>query len=61
MIITDPVVTRPLAPSDFFIYMVEGGVAIGVIIVGRFLGAVHAQTSLTRDLPNRIKTPQTPI
>ncbi len=36
MIITDPVVTRLLAPSDFFIYMVEGGVAIGVIIVGRF-------------------------
>jgi YjbE family integral membrane protein len=36
MIITDPVVTRLLAPSDFFIYMAEGGVAIGVIIAGRF-------------------------
>ncbi len=36
MIMTDPVVTQWLAPSEFFIYVVEVGMAIGVIIVGRF-------------------------
>ncbi len=36
MIMTDPVVTQWLAPSEFSIYVVEVGVAIGVIIVGRF-------------------------
>jgi YjbE family integral membrane protein len=35
MIITDPAVTQILTPSEFFIYIVEGGVAIGVIIAGK--------------------------
>ena len=35
MIITDPVVTQFLTPSEFFIYIVEGGMAIGVIIAGK--------------------------
>jgi YjbE family integral membrane protein len=35
MIITDPVVTQFLTPSEFLIYIVEGGVAIGVIIAGK--------------------------
>ncbi|HMK34078.1 MAG TPA: TerC family protein [Desulfomonilaceae bacterium] len=35
MIITDPVVTQFLTPSELFIYMVEGGMAIGVIIAGK--------------------------
>jgi YjbE family integral membrane protein len=35
MIVTDPVVTQFLTPSEFFIYIVEGGMAIGVIIAGK--------------------------
>jgi hypothetical protein len=35
MIITDPAVTQFLTPSEFFIYIVEGGMAIGVIVAGK--------------------------
>jgi YjbE family integral membrane protein len=35
MIITDPVVTQFLTPSEFLMYSVEGAVAIGVIMAGK--------------------------
>jgi YjbE family integral membrane protein len=35
MIITDPAVIGFLAPSEFLVYAVEGGLAVGVIIVGK--------------------------
>jgi YjbE family integral membrane protein len=35
MIITDPIVTGYLAPSDFLVYTVEAVLAIGVIIAGK--------------------------
>jgi YjbE family integral membrane protein len=35
MIITDPAVTGFLAPSELLVYAVEGGLAVGVVIVGK--------------------------
>ena len=51
MIITDPVVTQFLTPSEFFIYIVEGGMAIGVIIAGKLWVRIDSQELLAHDLP----------
>jgi YjbE family integral membrane protein len=37
MIMTDPILVDLLAPTDFFVYVVEGLLAIGVIVVGKLL------------------------
>jgi len=49
MILTDPVMERLLHPSDLARYIVDGTLVVGIIVVGRAIGAKRRSRSRNRD------------
>ncbi len=56
MILTDPILTSLLAPSEHFMYVIEGFLAIGVIVVAKLWIRSRRQGPLEETSSNSVQT-----